>query len=410
MRSYTEAIKDGETGYIVKSADEFIEKILYLKSNPAIAAKMGIAARQDVMANYDIRKRYPEYRDAIIGATQVIQTAPPQDRIEIVSSNNKLYIPPIEGGPRSFYENMKQWLPIVSKKEWEVTTILKEATAAIAIAFIYADEIIAEKKVRPELKIIYRLDGLPMDFEGNLEPTNLSKMQEMFRHADFIVWQSLHCQKMWRDANIMLPEINPEGPIIPNGVDLEIFTSQGNQYNFPSFRKYNFLNLNWSAFKHKRIDLLKDIIKSYESSPDVKFYLIGNYINTSQIANINFWKECSNVLYLGQMRNQSIEAKKLLASIYRASRAIIFTSEMEGSPHFALEAAACGCPIIYNSNADIIPELFPTGSLPIEQFDKIFDDSIREMLHANILQEIQNYSIEKCVTKYLEVLSCNKLS
>jgi glycosyltransferase involved in cell wall biosynthesis len=49
--SYTESIKEGETGYVVNTAEEFLNKILYLKNNPEIANKVGKQARKDVEAN-----------------------------------------------------------------------------------------------------------------------------------------------------------------------------------------------------------------------------------------------------------------------------------------------------------------------------------------------------------------------
>lgn len=67
MAAYVDAITQDHTGYIATTAQEFVDKILYLKRNPNIAAAVGQAARQDVEANFHIAKRYPLYRDAIIG-------------------------------------------------------------------------------------------------------------------------------------------------------------------------------------------------------------------------------------------------------------------------------------------------------------------------------------------------------
>ena len=338
--AYVDAIADGETGFIADTAQDFIDKIKLLKNDRNLRLRIGQAARADIEKRYNIKDRYIQYRDAIIG-----NSTPETSRIVVSDTPTKLlFIPPISGGPRTFYENMNRWLPEVSSNKWRVSLTLERATAAIAIAFVSADEIIAEKKRRLDLKVIYRLDGLPMTFEGGLDQTNLAKMQEMFRYADTVVWQSKHCQKMWREKNLVPPEINAEGPIIPNGVDLNIFTPEGNKYPLPNPKAYNFLSINWSTFLHKRLDLLQEFIKSHASNPDILFYLIGNYVSTSQIANVNFWRGFSNVVYLGQMRNQSVEAKQMLASIYRVATGLIFTSEMEGSPNTVLEALGCGCP------------------------------------------------------------------
>ncbi len=399
--TYRTAMKDGITGFLANTTEEFVSLIKKLKDDPALRSRVGSAARKDIEQTYDIKQRYPLYRDAIIG--NVVQKA---TFLRMFKKTNKtLYIPPIEGGPRTFYENMKRNLPLVTKGEWSIADTLETADRAIAVAFIVSEEIIQEKKRRPELQIIYRLDGLPTDYNGTIDERNLRKMQEMFRHADKFVWQSNHCLKMWRDKNLIPPEINPEGPIIHNGVDLVIFnTTDLRRYNFVKAKKYNFINLNWSTFPHKRMDILQEFIKSYENNPDVHFYLIGNYITTNQIANMTFWKDFSNVTYMGQMRNQTKEAKEILASIYRTATALIFTSEMEGSPNTVLESMGCGCPVIYNANTDIVPEILGSACLPLTESDKIFDNVFRQQLQADMAQITPSFSIEECVKKYLEVL------
>jgi glycosyltransferase involved in cell wall biosynthesis len=401
--SYKDAIRDGETGFIVNTSEEFVEKIKELKGNRALRERIGAAARRDIEQNYDVTIRYPSYRDAIIGAISPQDALQTQEPSIQISTTPSVFIPPIEGGPRSFYENMKRWLPVVTKGQWEVTENIKTAKVAIAIAFVLADEIMKEKKERPSLKMLYRLDGLPMDFEGNLEPTNLAKMQELFPYANTTVWQSQHCLKMWKERNVIPPNVDYTGPIIHNGVDLTIFKPEGRTYSFPGAKKYNFLNLNWSTFKHKRLDLLQETVAAYQSNPYVHFFMIGNYVSTSQIANVNFWKTFANVSYIGQMRNQSKEAKEILASIYRAATALIFTSEMEGSPNTVLEAMGCGCPVIYNDAVDIVPEILEYACLPLKHMDQIFDTTIRTTIREKMLSIAPKFSIEESCRKYVEL-------
>ena len=404
--SYKQAITDGVTGYVVTTPQEFVEKIRLLKNDRNLCKTMGLAARADIEKRYDIRVRYPQYRDAIIGKIEV-ETDPKIFAVpkEQATSQFSLFIPPIEGGPRTFYENMKRWLPVVSDEKWRVVDNIGSSDAAIAIAFVAADELIATKIQNPNFKIIYRLDGLPMNFEGELDPTNLATMQKLFKYADTLIWQSKHCFKIWRDRNLIPPDINSEGPIIHNGVDLDIFSTAGASYKLPNASRYNLLNFNWSTFPHKRLDLLKQLVTSHISNPEIRFYMMGNYYSTSQIANVNFWKEYPNVTYLGKMQNQSFEAKRVLASIYRASTAVIFTSEMEGSPNTVLEALGCGCPVIYNSAADIVPEILGKSCIPLESLNTIFDLDVQNRIKEEMKPISEEYSMEKCVRKYLEVLN-----
>jgi len=400
-RSYKEAIKEGENGFLANSPTEFITKIKMLRDDSGLCKRIGENARRDVEQRYEVSKRYPLYRDSIIGA---LPKSIPSFLNRFVHTKKTLFIPPIEGGPRTFYENMKNTLPQVSNFTWEVVENIEKATAAVAIAFVLGDYILNEKERRPEMKILYRLDGLPTNYQGELDPANLEVMQRIFPKADKLIWQSQHCKNMWISRNLIPGGVDPTGIVIHNGVNLGVFSADGANYGLPSSTKYNFLHLNWSTFPHKRLDLLQEIIKSYENNPDVRFYLLGNYVSTNQIANMTFWKDFPNAIYIGVMKNQTVEAKRILASLFRASTALIFTSEMEGSPNTCLEALGCGCPIIYNDAVDIVPEILGSNCLPISQMDSIFNDEMRGDMKKAMLQIAPRYSIEKCVEKYLEVL------
>lgn len=400
--SYRMAIKDGQNGFLASTAEEFVEKIRMLKDNSDLRKRIGLKAREDVEQNYDVKQRYPLYRDAILGVLDSKANSLPS----IAKSGKKkyLFIPPIEGGPRTFFENMKRWLPKVTNQDWEVTTILENAHAAMSIAFVMADSILLEKRKRPDLKIIYRLDGLPTTFTGEIDPNHLAKMQEIFQVADKFVWQSNHCQRMWREGKYIPEGISADGSVIHNGVDLNIFSMSGPLYT-PIVNYHDcFLNLNWSTFPHKRLDLLKQMIEKYSINPNVQFVLLGNYKDTNQIHNMQYWKDYKNVTYMGVMRNQTEEAKRMLASIYRSATALIFTSEMEGSPNIILEALGCGCPVIYNAGTDIVPEILGDYCIPLDDSDMIFNEGYRQELKNAMSQIAPAYSIEECIKRYVAIL------
>lgn len=401
-RSYKEAIKEGENGFLANSPTEFIAKIKMLRDDSGLCKQIGENARRDVEQRYEVSKRYPLYRDSIIGALPKVR---PSFLNRFVHTKKTLFIPPIEGGPRTFYENMKKILPQVSNFKWEVVENIEGATASVAIAFVLGDYILDEKERRPEMKVLYRLDGLPTNYQGELDPTNLAAMQRIFPKADKLIWQSQHCKNMWMARKLIPEGVDPTGTIIHNGVNLEIFSANGPNYGLPSSAKYNFLHLNWSTFPHKRLDLLQEIIKSYKNNPDVRFYLLGNYVSTNQIENMTFWKDFPNATYIGVMKNQTAEAKNILASLFRASTALLFTSEMEGSPNTVLEALGCGCPVIYNDAVDIVPEILGSCCLPLSQMDTILNDEMRDGMKKSMLQIAPRYSIQVCAEKYLKVLS-----
>jgi len=123
------------------------------------------------------------------------------------------------------------------------------------------------------------------------------------------------------------------------------------------------------------------------------------------------WAAYDNVTYIGTITGQYEAARRKLASLYRAADALLFTSKMEGSPNTALEAFGCGLPIIYNTEADIIPELQGEtgfGFHDAESFEQIvrnWDTKLIEFIKKEKLPKLAvKYSAENMVKAYLEIL------
>ena len=403
MREYREAIKDGETGFLANSADEFIEKILYLKKNPAVAARVGIMARQDVVQNYDVRVRYPIYRDAIIGAAQPNIPVLSPNVVMPTASGKRVFIPSLgEGGPGSFYANMRKYLPIISGGKWSVTNQIAGATKAIAIAFLNAKDILAAIETN-SLKYIYRVDGLPTNlYTGELDPINLKIMQELFRHTDHIVWQSKHCWKIWDERKLIPVEGNPHNHIIHNGVDTAVFTKRQSEPN----TEYGLtaLIVNWSTFPHKRFDLIFDILTQAQTrAPELRFSLLGNFKDAHLEHNQELLKQYPNVDYLGQIPDRNRGSLEKLAEIYRKAHFLVFTSEMEGIPNTVLEATASGVPILYNSAVDIVPEICGTECIGFKTADEFFEQ-YKYYTKVNVSLK-DEFTAQNCVKQYLDILN-----
>lgn len=398
IASYKAAIRDGETGFIADTAQEFIDKIRELKRNPDLCRKVGMAARKDIEERYNLPLRYPQYRDAIVGASKEKE---PSMIISPIAQMNKVFIPALgEGGPGSFYSNMKKYIPIVSEGKWSVTPWIDDAKTAIAIAFL-ADKAILDAKKARGLKYLHRIDGLPMDFNNNLEPKNLLAMQELLRSADKVVWQSNHCKNMWIEKGLVPTEVSTDGPIIHNGVDTTIFSPRP----VPKEQEeiINVLHVNWSTFQHKRIDILFDImLRAQESIPNMRFMLLGNYGDTNFLKNQERIAKYPNATYLGQIMDRKRDSLTKLANMYYDADFLLFTSEMEGSPNTVLEATACGTPIVYNSKADIVPEICGEQCLGFKspmEFLEVYKGyvDIRPTLNERL-------TMQNCVKKYMECL------
>jgi glycosyltransferase involved in cell wall biosynthesis len=193
--------------------------------------------------------------------------------------------------------------------------------------------------------------------------------------------------------------------IIHNGVDLDVFKREGETYNFPGGAD-NILCLNYSTFPHKRRDILDQIALS---NPSMNFHVVGHYISAiNPDMEKEHWRQFPNVQYLGPILNNP----PAIASLMRGATCLLFTSEMEGSPNTVLEAMACGCPIIYNAKADIVPEILgrvlAQGFTDPAEFTSlvpnITDFLVRKKLATKLEVVAESYSAEVCINKYLRVL------
>ena len=393
MVMYDKAIEHGKTGYKGKTIDDIMQCIDLLKEDVGLRHSIGAAARADVVANYDLKKRADEL-------LSILQSKVPST---IISNNpqgfKKCWFPEIVGGPKTFHNMINKYLPKISRGKWGIVSGMKTAVdAAIILAYIGADLVPELKELNPKCKIIARVDGLPMDFDGNIVEERLGAMKKVIAEADEVVWQSKHCRKLWA------PHIDTTiGVVVHNGVDLEMYSRTGESFMFPG-GKPHVLCVNFSTFPHKRRDLLEQIIAANQN---VQFHIIGHYASTDLTIERAVWDKYFNVEYMGPVYNNP----SALARLYRGSTALLFTSEMEGSPNTVLEATACGCPIIYNARADIVPEILGDLAKPVLEptgfYDALYpllDFGYKKILQNRLEAKAEEFSAEICVHKYLKIL------
>jgi glycosyltransferase involved in cell wall biosynthesis len=405
--SYVRAIKHGETGFLAATAEEFLFFIDLLKDNPDLRNQIGQAAREHVEDEYHIAKRYEEFRDSIVS-----------NRGSVPSPSKKLLIPRIDGGPGAFVDSLERQLPTVSSDKWEVVPfvvplITKASDSApgeaiMVIAYLGAGEARVLKKDYPSTKVIVRVDGLPTvsylpyQFKpdqnikpGDIHPNNLKQEVEAIQEADVVVWQSEYCRNLWK------PYVDTtKGVVIHNGVDLDTFNTKVVSYPY-SKDKPNLLHVNWSVFPHKRIDLLEEAIRAF---PDIQFTLVGNYYGVDMAETITRFMPFENVTYVGPVKDVS-----LLAQLYKGADALLFTSEMEGSPNTILEATACGCPTIYNVKTDVVKEMLGEwcyGFTTIEDIPTqlLAIQTNKQLIQTSLANLAEKFSSENMTRNYLKVL------
>jgi len=381
MAEYANSVKHGETGFLAGEVEEWIQYIDLCISDRELTSKIGTAARKDMEENYDVKIRANEFIDVFEG--KKFQS----------TAKHRIWLPPISGGPRSFYNTMKKYIPKMDK-EWEITEALStNVDAAIVVAFLGIEDALKKRAINPKIKIISRVDGLPMVMgTDDVNRDQVDIMVKIMKEAKLVVYQSEFSRRVWEPFT---KDVKTPYVIIPNGVDQEIFNPNGEKFPLDQTRM-NVLNVNFSTFKHKRHDLLEQLIQGH---PEVHFTLVGHYQDTTVLIDMEKWSVYDNVTYLGPILDYSDDGRKRLASLYRAADVLLFPSEMEGSPNTILEAASCGLPVVYNDAIDIVPELLGAACIAIKDFDWKKSNWNHFLLEG----VAKKYSGEAMAKAYLEV-------
>jgi glycosyltransferase involved in cell wall biosynthesis len=385
---YKTYIKHGVTGYLADNAEEFIKYLDMLIEDPNLRMKIGIAARDDIIENFDIRKRAPMFIDALQG-------------IGVVSSVAKyVFIPPGEGGPSAFSTNMSIGLARETKGTWGIVSSFHEGINYMIIpAFIGHEMVDIVRGKTPTAKLIHRMDGLPFvspliksdQKPGELQENVLLTMKDLYNKSNYIVWQSEFAKRSWRQYVDVDSKPNK---VIYNGIDQTIFRPEVAKFPLAS-QKTKILHVNHSVFLHKRMDLLYQAIESF---PDIDFILVGYYDTLDMAESYMKFAKYSNVIYMGHITDN-----KMLAALYAACNATLFTSEMEGCPHVALESLSVGKPVLYNDAIDVVPEISEVGTFgwsSMETLTAAIEDA-KEFTGKIDMSKYSNYAMAK---QYLEVL------
>lgn len=403
---YMKSVQDSVTGFLAVNTPDFMKWINVLRYDPELRSLVGSAARKYVEEKYKSVDRANQFLDLIMD-TDKVQPVKPR-----TTSAKRVYIPKSEGGPQSFERNMTKWLPIVSRGKWEVSNELNDVDVVVNIAFINAPEIDVYKADHPYVKRIFRVDGLPLHFNGDIYEDQLKAMLSTFVQADAVVWQSNHCKKFWKQYGV-----NTEaGYTIHNGVDLDVYTSEGAKMTgLPGDDVFKVLHLNWSTFPHKRFDYLKAFSTWADELNQTKYNIqvlaVGNYASVQQIENQQFFSGTS-IKYLGSIMDKGTEGQKLTASLLRGVDALLFTSEMEGSPHVLFEALACKKILFANPNSDIVDEVCGNLHYKIRSradleyaIDELSNDEVFATKQLAARKIALEYSTQHMVERYCEVLN-----
>jgi glycosyltransferase involved in cell wall biosynthesis len=198
------------------------------------------------------------------------------------------------------------------------------------------------------------LVSLPeIQYGGQLSRLNRWMIREALRRASIVTAGSAHLEKMARRHR-------PSGDlrVQPLGVDTRLFTP----YKNPCERELRLqgtpsLLTVGSLVPVKDHDMLLRALSSLtQTLPDVHLHIVGDgYLRSDLERLATSLKLTAHVTFHGEIQHDHLPA------CFQTADLLVISSRHESQSMVALEAAACGCPVI-GTAVGILPELSPISA------------------------------------------------
>lgn len=207
-------------------------------------------------------------------------------------------------------------------------------------------------------KIVLRLDNVVRNSRNR--NTGMSRMKEFSQLADLVIYQS-----QWA-KDYLLPFTKVDGPVILNGVDLDLFkpvTKVSGTYIYSRFNRDETKNWEVARYWYSR-----------RADPQSKLFIVGNFSPELVEGNFDFYNG-ESFQFIPTLEHNSY------ASLLNTMESFIYTYFNDACSNSLLEARASGCRIID-------PHYFlETGG-------------------AQEIMELEDISLERMAKEYEEALSC----
>lgn len=311
----------------------------------------------------------------------------------------RIHIPYISdqniGGGYTFYKNLVQ-----SLNTWhpDVTIVQENELHDILLAFspttINGETI--ERSKAAGAKFILRMDGVPEDSRNSGRGTR--RMVEYALKADYIIYQSAFTN---RTVGKLLKANGVECPhaTIPNGVDTDIFTPDGDKIAFPGDPKI--LHIHYRKDTNKRYEEVVAMYREYFSNnKNANLLLIGRYPTEWMTYNMGFFNGERH------QRLGIVTDLKAKAAMIRSCDFLFYPSFADPAPNVVLEAMACGLPILYQPYGGVHEVVHHNhagiaidGTMDyLTQIDILLKN--KELFSTNARQRALEHSLPTMVKKY----------
>ena len=190
--------------------------------------------------------------------------------------------------------------------------------------------------LNPSVKVVQRVDGGDYGRQDGAE----TRQRAVSRLADRRLYQS------WASRTRTLAVAEADDPVIPNPVDLAVFTPDGPVMPLPTWTRARVAAVTWSPHPNKGWAEVYQLAKDY---PQVQVVLCGRFPEPPALKNLV---------------NMGVVATEALAAILRACDALVTFSRHEACPNHVLEAMACGRPVLYRDSG-AMREMVAEGGEPL---------------------------------------------
>lgn len=330
---------------------------------------------------------------------------------QIRGNENNGYLPfPTVHNRRPSYPSIRlQWL-------WNSLLLAKEV--AETENFLYHSTDYNGIPISKKFKTVATLyDLIPLSFSDTYlrnKPLDIrlgyKSILRRYQRADHIISISEATKK---DATQLLGISDDKITVVPLAFDKKLFHPPKDsdavkkvkiKYNLPE----RYFLYSGSLEPHKNIERVLRAYKSLSNLPE-RFVFIGIHSKRQRESfscQIREFKLTERVKHLGYVEDGDLSA------LYCGATAFVFPSLKEGFGLPALEAMACGCPVI-SSRLSAMPEVVGDAGILIDPYDEktlkesmarlSSDEKLREQLKEKGLKQASLFSWERCAQKTLEV-------
>lgn len=266
------------------------------------------------------------------------------------------------GGGWTFLRNIRKGL---IKLNHQIVDRIEDCDVFLIPGATMVNRKTVERAKELKKKIVTRCDNIPRNSRNR--NTGTSRLRDFTLLADKVVYQS-----EWAKEYIM-PFINREGPVVYNGVDIDIFKKAGLRMGFRGSPTYLYSRFNRDETKRWE-EAWYEYQMIQRRNPKAKLVIVGNFSPEQVEYNFDFFMG-ENYEYLGV-----IESPEEMARIYRSCDYFLATYYNDCYSNTYCEAIACGCQLYRPNLSGGTAEVIEQGVIKLEDMTKEYVEIFEELL------------------------------